>query len=793
MKFSYNWLKELVDFKFSSSKLADLINLHITEVESTSSLSPGYTGVIIAEILKINSHPNADKLHLVVLDIGRGKQVEVVCGASNIEVGQKVPLALVGSKLSGGEIKKTKIRGIESTGMICSGAELGLACPAGEEKSTGILILPASASVGRPANEILDMSNDVILDLKILSNRPDYLSYIGIAREISAMMGKPWKIPLKTDFNEEASLKTSEKIEISIKNKKACPYYSARWVGNIETAQSPEWLRDKLISGGIRPINNLVDISNLVMLEIGQPIHIFDASKVQDKKIIVRQAQANETILTLDGQQQKLNPEVLLIADQRSSIAIAGIMGGEISGVNDLTKEIIIEIADFSPIVIRRGSKSLGISTDASLRFERGLSSCLSQLAMDRTLHLIQSLIPEVLISKGTVKVGNDQSNLKEIEISVQEINNLLGMELTSSRIISVLKNLSFSVRKSKNKIKVIPPLFRLDIKELADVAGEVVRIIGIDKVEPMMPIVTMHPPAINQNYQNIEALKDCLAKLGFSETPSHSFIGQTQANKADIELDPGLKLVNPLNVNWTHLNSSLGSNLLRFVSNNQTEAELKLFEINTIFEFNPKTILPLERKSIAMVVSSKQQDAYRVLRGVLEHIVQDIPNIKFVPVPGPNNDKYINVLRIVSNQQALGSLEEISPSLANDLDLPPVTVWAEIDLAQLFELSVKVDKKFLPFSQYPASSFDLSIELPTSVSVGFLIDDILQSSVLIIDVNVFDIYQLKNSKRSIGLRVRLQSFDRTLIEHEIRTIESRLINLIITKYRGKIRGSQST
>jgi len=788
MKFSYNWLKELVDFKFSPSELADLINLHITEVESMSSLSSGYTGVIIAEILEINLHPNADKLHLVVLDIGRGKQVEVVCGASNIEVGQKVPLALVGSKLSGKEIKKAKIRGTESTGMICSGAELGL-----EEKSSGILVLPANASVGKPANEILDISDDVILDLKILSNRPDYLSYIGIAREISAVLGKPWKISLKTDFNETTSLQTSKKIEVNIKNKKACPYYSARWVGNIEVTQSPEWLRNKLISGGIRPINNLVDISNLVMLETGQPIHIFDASKVQDKKIIVRQAQTDETILTLDGQQQKLNPEVLLIASQKSPLALAGIMGGEISGVNDLTREIIIEIATFNPKIIRRGSKSLGISTDASLRFERGLSSYFSQLAMDRTLHLIQSLIPKALISHGTVKVGHNHSDFKEIEMSVQEINNLLGTKLASSQIVSVLKNLNFSVRQLKNKIKVSPPLFRLDIKELADVVEEIVRIIGINKVEPKIPIVAMHPPAINRDYQNIEALKNCLAKLGFSETPSHSFIGQVQVNKAGIKLNPGLKLINPLNVNWTHLSSSLGLNLLQFISNNQSETNLKLFEINTIFASDSKKILPLERKSMALVVNSKQQDAYRILRGILEYITQGISDIKFVPVPGSNDDKYINILRVISNQHIIGSLEEISPSLASDLGLPLTTVWAEIDLTKLFELSAKTNKKFLPFSQYPISSLDLSVELPISVSVGLLIDDIAQSSILIVDANVFDVYQLENGKRSIGLRIRLQSPNRTLVNHEIKTVESRIINLIITKYRGKIRGSQNT
>ena len=281
MKFSYNWLKELVIFDQTPAELAELINLHITEVETVESSASGYNSVIVAEILEINNHPHADKLHLVTLDIGLGRKIVVICGASNIEVGQKVPLAMVGAKLPAGEMKAVVIRGVESTGMICSGTELGFADPAREEKSDGILVLDKKASVGRPVQEYLEVPSDTIIDLKVLSNRPDYLSYVGIAREISAVLGKSLSDKI-TEYNhqEDPTTKTADKIAVEVTDPDVCTKYLARYVANVEVKESPDWLQKKLISSGVKPINNIVDISNFVMLELGQPVHVFDARKL---------------------------------------------------------------------------------------------------------------------------------------------------------------------------------------------------------------------------------------------------------------------------------------------------------------------------------------------------------------------------------------------------------------------------------------------------------------------------------------------------------------------------------
>ena len=814
MKFSYSWLKELTKFKHSPQELADLIVLHITEVESISSGAGSYSGVTVAEILEIANHPNADKLHLVTLDVGLGKRATVVCGAKNIEVGQKVPLALVGATLPDGELKPATIRGVESRGMICSAAELGLA-----KEAEGILVLPKTASVGRPVNEVLDAANDAILDLKILSNRPDYLSYVGLSREIAAVAGIKWSMPLELNFRSTGG-SSSDHIGVEVKDEALCPHYRAHFVSNVEVKESPQWLKDKLISSGLRPINNLVDISNLVMLETGQPVHIFDCAKVSGlpgrsptqrvsrlgespqaggKKIIVRRAKAGEKILTLDGVERDLNPEVLLIADHSGPIALAGIIGGESSAVTDLTREIIVESANFNQAVIRRGSKNLGLSTDASLRFERGLTAYLTELGMRRTLNLIQQVMPEAVIAKGDVLIGKRKSIAPAIKFSTRSVNDLLSTKLTNAQIAELLRKLEFGVKYAGGRLSVSPPPFRGDIKEMADVAEEILSLYGINKVSAEMPTGRMLAPKSSPHLILADQFKDYLARAGFTETPGHCFIGADWAAKLGLKLDDELKLLNPLNSGWTHLSGNLWPNLLRFAPKFGDVA--KIFEINSTFiksglqpgrHSGPEGgVLPREEISLAILVGSREVDAYRWVRGTVEQLLSNVRGLKFVAVPGSDGDLYINTSRIMAKEIILGSLEELSPRLANELDLPHGGVWAEINLSRLAELQLE-PLKFQPFSRFPSSSFDLSIELPISTSAGMLIGDIKSSSPLIREVTVFDVYYPTDSSRSLGLRVVVQSDERTLTEGEIAALISKVTDIVTTRHRGRIRGSES-
>lgn len=781
MRFSYKWLKELVDFKESPEELADLINLHITEVETIVNKSANYSGVIVAEILAIEPHPNADKLRLPTLDIGLGKRVQVVCGAPNIEVGQKVPLALVGAVLPGGKLEKTTIRGVESSGMICSAAELGLA-----EKSDGILVLSKTASVGRPANEFLQLSDDTILDLKVLSNRPDYLSYIGMAREISAVLGKEWSIPIKFDFIADTTKQTRNQVEVIIKDNELCPYYLARYASNLEVKESPDWLKDKLISAGIRPINNLVDISNLVMLETGQPIHMFDAGKIEGKRVVVRRANLEEELLTLAGEKKELTRDILVIADSHRPIALAGIIGGEHSAVSDLTTEVIIESAVFSPSFIRRGSKLLGISTDASLRFERGNSQYLAKLAADRVLSLIYLVIPDAIIAEGIVEVGEDKIRRAGILVNEKKISELLGTKVTKAQITKILHHLGFTVTEVSQELKIVPPHWRLDIKELADIAEEVVRILGIDKIEPAMPCVVMPQPKINLRIEQAEMLKDYLVQCGFSEAPSHNFINEDRANLLGLKLNPNLKLINPLNSNWTHLSSHLWPNLLQFVANHSLD-KFKFFEINQTAHALEDGDLPEETLSLNLAVYSGE-NSYRLTKGIIEEIIKSIPHLKLLAVPTVSADAYINILRIVANNEVVGSIEEIGPLMANKLDIPVGTIIAELNLDELLKLGHVLNGVFKQFSIYPSSVFDLSVEFSTLTSVGSVIEEIYDCSSIIKNVEVFDVYELGGDKRSVGIRVTFQADNKTLVESEIKVVESRVANLITTKYRGKIR-----
>jgi len=779
MKFSYSWLKELAKFKHSPEELADLINLHITEVESLSGGGAGYSGVIVAEILGIGPHPNADKLHLVTLDIGLGKRVTVVCGAANIEVGQKVPLALVGAQLPSGGLKPATIRGVESRGMIVSSQELGT-----EKRSDGILVLPKTASVGRPINEVLNAGGDTILDLKILSNRPDYLSYVGLSREIAAVADIKWSMPLDLDYRGTGD-SSSAHIAVEIKDEKLCPHYRAHFVSNVEVKESPQWLKDKLRSSGVRPISNLVDISNLVMLETGQPVHIFDYAKVGGKKIVVRRAKTGEKLMTLDGVERELHPEVLLIADRDNPIALAGVMGGELSAVSDLTKEIVVEVANFNQATIRRGSKLLGIATDASLRFERGLTVYLAELGMRRTLNLVRQILPEAVIAKGDVVAGESKFTSLPIECSSKDISNLLGVKLTDAKISGLLGRLEFTVRSAGGRLAITPPPFREDIKEMADVAEEVIRLWGIDKVKDEMPVVAMLASPINQNVILADGARDYLVKSGFTETPGHCFIGSEWADRLGLRLDEELKLANPLNNQWTYLLPSLWPNLLRFAP--KFAGPVKIFEINSTFNRSGE-VLPREEKYLALFVSGREIDAYRVIRGVVETLLRSGRGVKFVPVPSSAEDRYINVLRITVKDSVIGSIEELSPHLAAGLDLPNGGVWAELNLSLLGALS-PTRMKFKPFSRFPASSFDISVELPLSASAGMLVDDIKVSSPLVRTVEVFDVYQLPDGNRSLGLCVTIQADERTLEEGEIRSLESKIVNIITTQHRGRIRG----
>ncbi|MEA1909716.1 MAG: phenylalanine--tRNA ligase subunit beta, partial [Patescibacteria group bacterium] len=550
MKFSYNWLKQLTDFKQTPEELAHLINVHITEVEEVETEGTGkYTGVIVAEILEIKPHPNADKLKLPVLDIGRGRKIQVVCGASNIEVGQKIAFAPVGAVLPGGKMEAVTIRGVESLGMVCSESEL----EGSSAKSKGILVLDKNASVGRPVQEYSSTNANKILDLKILSNRPDYLSYIGIAREIATVLDKDWVNPLDFKYPKDTAVDTATHVSLKV-DKKLCTKYIAHYVENIEVRESPEWLQGKLIQSGLRPINNIVDISNLVMLELGQPIHAFAYDKVEGNEIQVRKAKDGETIQTLGGETRKLNSDVLVIADKEKPIALAGLMGSEDSGVSDETQAIIVEIATFDPPTVRRGSKTLGLATDASIRFERGLQPALTEIALKRTLSLINEVIPDARIAGSSLVDEVPEPKRETLKINTDQITNLLGTKIPPKEIEKILTRLDFKVKLDGKQLIITPPILRCDIKEAADVAEEVLRIWGVDKVESTMPIVSMMPAVPNKKYEGINAIKDYMAQLGFSETPSHSFIAPEWANKLGLGLVDDLKLKNPLHSHWTHL-----------------------------------------------------------------------------------------------------------------------------------------------------------------------------------------------------------------------------------------------
>ncbi|MBU1083032.1 hypothetical protein KKE14_01155, partial [Patescibacteria group bacterium] len=404
----------------------------------------------------------------------------------------------------------------------------------------------------------------------------------------------------------------------------------------------------------------------------------------------------------------------------------------------------------------------------------------------DRTIALIQLIIPEATIAEGLVSIGKGEQIKSTIVVSEKEISALLGIKVTKSQIVKILHHLGFEVKETGQELKITPPPWRLDVKELADIAEEIIRILGVDRIEPTMPCVLMPTPKANLLVEQTNALKDYLIQCGFIETPSHNFINEDRANLLGLTLSPGLKLVNPLNSNWTYLSSHLWPNLLQFVSSHSL-SQFKFFEINQTTHALEDGDLPRETLSLAMVVYCGEE-SYRIVRGVVEEIVGSIPELKLLAVPTSGTDPYINILRIVIGKEVVGSIEEVSSILANKLNVPVGTIIAELNLDELFKAVKILDKSFQPFSIYPTSSFDLSVELSALVSVGSVIQEIHDCSSIIKQVEVFDVYNLDIDRRSVGIRIIMQADDRTLTSEEIKTLESRVTNLITTKYRGKIR-----
>ena len=781
MKFSVNWLREFVELPASVEQLADLLTMAGIEIEGIESCGANFDQVIVAQIQQSRQHPNADRLSICVVDDGSGRTRQIVCGAKNYEVGDKIPLALPGAELSGGlRIRESKLRGVDSQGMLCSAKELGIA-----EDATGLLILSPEARIGAPIGEIFP--TDIIFDVEITPNRGDLLSHFGLAREIAALTGK--QIVTATVPKAEAlPPQTKAGNRVTISALRECPFYSAHRMENVRVGRSPDWLRARIEAAGIRSINNVVDISNYVMLELGQPTHAFDADKIRGG-IDVRLARDGEKFLALDGKTYTLTTRDLVIADQERVVGIGGVMGGEESGVTEATRNVLLESAYFLPASIRRTARTLNLPSDASYRFERGVDQQMILPASQRTAELIRQITGGTQGDSIDV-AGELPPNPLKISLRYERCDELLGRRIESKTVDAILN--SFGLQKNGDGGWRIPS-YRRDLQGEVDLIEEVIRVYGIDKI-PSADRSRFTPLSEADRIYDFETkLRRDLIALGLNEARTSSLIARDQTN----EPHERIELRNPLSEDHVALRVSLIPGLLAALARNvRAGAErIALFELGNIFS-PPKGD---ERRSLGIVLwgttganwrnYKKRRVDFFDLKGVIESL--RVPELKFRRGERPS---LVLTAEILFAKKRIGFCGQLSNTEAAMLDANGAVLVAEIDLLEIAQ-SRQRPKLFSGLERYPAVRRDIAMFVAPNVTHAEILRVIDSANEPLLErVELFDLFTEKvggnagEDRKSLAYSLTYRDKNRTLTNEEVSTVHARIRDRLQREVRAELR-----
>jgi len=787
MKVPLKWLKDYVDIEISNEELAEKLTLAGLEVSAISVTGGDWHKIVVGRILEINPHPNADRLRLATVDMGKGRQT-VVCGAPNLVVGDNIAFAFAGARLidghtgKSGELKAAKIRGVESSGMICSEKELGMS-----ENHEGILVLPADYEVGRP---LTDYIGDAIFDIDITPNRADCLSVMGIAREIAALTGKPFRLP---DLGYPESDKAVESYaSVEIEAPELCPRYCATIIEGITIGPSPRWMQDRLAACGARPINNIVDVTNYVMLEFGQPLHSFDYKQVRGNKIIVRRAAQGETMYTLDEQERKFDSNILLITDAERPVAVAGIMGGLSSEVREFTTSILLESANFNQAAIHHGSQELKLASEASARFEKGLNPGLAIMAARRATQLIAQF-GGGKAAKGVIDIYPGEKKGKPVTVNEHDVKRLLGIDLKLERIRECLELLGLSCRKGDaNNILVDDPWWRNDISCSADLVEEVARITGYDNIPETMLSASLPCGASAQAVSFRQELKDIMAAAGFQEIITYPLTNPETMQK--LSSAPAavpvamLKIANPMSRELEYLRTSLRMGVLSVLSRNQRnrEGNIRLFEAAKVFI--PRADgLPGENEILCALVDTVTPEVYwqsksrpvdfYLVKGIVEALLA-----RFGVQAGylPGNDATLNSAKsadIMVGADKLGVIGEVHPAVLKNFDIFEPAILFELDVDMLLTLASK-PLVYMAVSRYPAITRDIAMIVDAAVAYQKIVD-IVRAFSLVSGMQLFDLYEGKQvpaGKKSMAIRLTYQSAGQTLKDEEVDKVQQRIL-----------------
>lgn len=795
MLISLEWLKQYVDIKEDIKELENTLTMIGQEVEAIEEQGKHLNNVVIGHIVEYGRHPEAERLTLLKVNIGE-ETLQIVCGAPNHKLGDKVVVAKIGAVLPGDfKIKKSKIRGVESFGMLCSEVELGLGT-----NGEGIIILPEDAPIGVEYREYKGL-NDVIFELEITPNRPDCLSYVGIAREIAAYYGRKLKCP---EFESKTIIETlnTGHIEVKLEDKERCKRFTGKVIKNIKVGESPEWLKKKLIAMGLKPINNVVDATNYILFECNQPLHAYDLSKIEDRKIIVREATKGEKILTLDGKERELNNGELVVADSKKPLGIAGIIGGEESKVTEETKEIFLECAYFTPNNIRKTSKNLGISTDSSYRFERGMDIENTLEVVQRAAELISQLTGGEILD-GEVDKYIEKYEKIEIPLNIEKLRKFMGKDIEIDVVGKILTNLEINIKTlTSTTLIATPPSFRGDLTRTADLYEEIIRMYGFDNIENKIPEENIRPGIKDPITLVVDEAKEVLAKLGLQEVINYSFISRNAIELLGIT-EPVMEISNPISDDMAVMRPTLIYSLLSNIRDNlnRNQNGLALFEVSRVFAPREDGIAnETLRATIGLAgrgnktlwnVKPEAYDFYD-LKGMVEKFFEYMGVSKYQIER--STDKNFHPGRSVDikvGKVKIATFGEIHPEIAEKMDIKKERAYiAEIDLTTLLRYRGK-KVKYEKVVKYPEVTRDLAIVLDREVLVGKMLEDIKKVSPLIERVDVFDVYQgerIDSAKKSVAISFVLRKKDGTLEENEINTTVQNILNVVSKNYKGEIR-----
>ncbi len=813
MKISYNWLKDYLECDLSPEAVAEAltsIGLEVDALEQVEEIPGGLAGVIVAEVVECVDHPDSDHLHVTKLNTGDAELLQVVCGAPNVAAGQKVLLATVGTVLGEDfKIKKSKIRGVESFGMICAEDELGIG-----ESHDGIMVLEPETPVGMAAKDYLGLATDAVIEIGLTANRVDAASHIGVARDLYAYL-KHNGIPCRLNIPDVSAFAEGEgeALPVEVTAADGSPRYTGTTIKGVKVAASPDWLQKKLLSIGLRPINNVVDITNFVLHETGQPLHAFDAAKIVGGKVIVRRAEEGEKFVTLDGVERTLSSADLMIANVNKPMCIAGVFGGEESGVTENTVDVFLESAYFNPVSIRKSSKRHGLKTDASFRYERGADPLVCEYAAKRAALLIQELAGGQIVGK-MQEFCPEKIEKKTVDLDYDRIEAFIGKKIGHDVIEGILENLAYEfVEKTENGAKVAVPSYMVDVYRECDVVEEILRIYGYNNIElPQAMRMSVNAPQKPEPEQVRTSIANFLAANGFVETMNNSLTkSDYYAKLKTFPEERCVRILNPLSSDLNVMRQTLILNGLEVVAYNINRqiTNIKTFEYGSVYSFNPesdgKTLESYEEHTCyALFMSGQPEKSWRTdagkgsyfqLKGYLELLLKrfgcDIYSLETDAAPADIFSEGLTYA-LPGKRQHLAVMGTIAPARLKQFGIKQPVFAAEINWPALFELVKRNKIKYKELPKFPEVRRDLAILLDESVTFADLRKSAFRvGKKLLKQVGLFDVYRgdkIAEGKKQYALSFVLQDLEKTLTDNDVERVMSKLLSTFQNEFGAVLR-----